>query len=319
MQEESPENTDEKKTEEVPRRRQRRSASQLTSFSSCGEAYRLERIARAPRRPAAWFFHGTAVHAAIEQYEESRREATLDELEDTFIITYREEANKAIEEQGGSLDAFMTGGRKKPETDLSDREELGWYQVQDYVRLAELEQDAWAVIATEIEFEVEIGGIAVTGFIDQVVQNVHTWAVFSRDIKTGQNMPPTPVQLAIYSLALQDMAAKDAEGKLPWTAEMVLPAYAEWLKGGRPASASGKTKAKPTEIIPVDLTSWGHDRVAAWLQEMDRAEKAEIYLPNPGDSCHRICPVSQFCSVMGEHMPSVEKYARPSLPIVSAT
>src|SRR5699024_12732291 len=98
----------------------RRSASQLMSYSSCSEMYRLQRIARAPQRPAAWLFQGTAVHAAIELFEESRRKASIEELEDAFIMSYREAANDAIEKQDGHLDAFMTGGRKKPETDLSD-------------------------------------------------------------------------------------------------------------------------------------------------------------------------------------------------------
>lgn len=150
------------------------------------------------------------------------------------------------------------------------------------------------------------------GFIDQVVLNLRTNYVFARDAKTGANMPPVPVQLAIYAAALHDLAAGDEEGKLPWTKDQVLGSYAEWLKLGRPTSSTGKTKAKPTELIPIDLTNWGRDRVAAWLREMDRAERADIYIPNPTNDCLRMCPVAQFCSVVGEHMPSVEQYARSS-------
>src|SRR5699024_10728064 len=71
----------------------RRSASQLMSYSQCSEMYRLQRRTDAPQRPAAWLFQGTAVHAAIELFEESRRKASMEELEDAFIISYREAAN----------------------------------------------------------------------------------------------------------------------------------------------------------------------------------------------------------------------------------
>lgn len=321
MQEDSPDEEDNIKTEPVPNRRKSRSASQITSYSACGEAYRLERIERAPARPAAWFFQGTAFHLAIESWEESRRALSLEELEDIFVVEYRELANAAIEKQSGSLAAFMTGGNKKPETDLTDREALGIYQIEDYVRLARAEEEHWAVVANELYFEIEIYGVWVRGYIDQIVMNLKTGKVYPRDLKTGQNMPPTPIQLAIYALALQRVTAEheakaDAE-PLPWSSEDVLTTYAEWLKGGRPQSASGKTKAKPTEIIAIDLTDWGEERIAAWLLEMDRAEKADIYLPNPSDSCFRMCSVAQFCSVMGQHMPSVDQYKRPALPIAA--
>jgi hypothetical protein len=291
----------------------RRSASQLASYSACGEAYRLERVAKAPQRPAAWFFQGTAVHHAIEQWEESRREMPLDELENEYLTVYRSEANEAIEAQGGELGAFMTGGNKRPDTDLSDREAIGWYQVQDYIRLAEDEADIWTVVASELEFNVDVGGVPVNGFIDQVVYNHDTGYIHPRDIKTGNNMPPTPVQLALYTLGLLDIERKahEANEAPPWgEAGQILSVYAEWLKGGRPPSASGKTPAKPTEIIPMDLSDWGEDRVAVWLTQMDQAERAGIYIPNPSSSCTRMCPVAQYCTVMGEHMPSVQQYAR---------
>lgn len=321
---------DSKAVEPVPGRRKSRSASQITSYSACGEAYRLERVAKAPQRPAAWLYQGTAFHLAIEEWEESRRELSLDELENIYITEYRELANKAVEEQNGSLSAFMTGGSKRPDTDLSDREKLGIYQVHDYVRMALEEADHWAVMANELYFEIEIAGVPVRGYIDQVVMDVKTGGIYARDLKTGQNMPPTPVQLAIYAIALKRVTAaadeelsqeEDAEQypDVTWSPEQLVPTYAEWLKGGRPTSASGKTPAKPTEIIPIDLSDWGEDRVGAWLVEMDRAEKAGIYLPNPSDSCYRMCPVAQYCSVMGQHKPSVEQYARPALPIASVS
>lgn len=302
-----------------PKRQQLRSASQLTSYSQCGEAYRLERIARAPRRPAAWFFHGTAVHHTIERYEESRRKLTTPQLEDIFVDEYRRLAKEEIDKHDGNLDVFMTGGMKKPQTDMEDRERQGIYQVADYVKLAEAEADEWAIVASEIHFEVDIGGIPFQGFIDQVVLNRQTNLVYPRDIKTGANMPPTPVQLVIYVRGLMEYTRKaEAEGReLPWRLDQIIN-YAEWLKCGRPPSKTGKTAAKPTEIIPMDLANWGDARLTAWVAEFDRAERAGIYLPSPSSDCLRTCPVSQYCAFMG-HPESAAQYARKDLPETPST
>lgn len=43
------------------------SYSQLNSYSRCGKAYWLERIAHAPQRPAVYFTAGSALHKAIEE------------------------------------------------------------------------------------------------------------------------------------------------------------------------------------------------------------------------------------------------------------
>lgn len=49
-----------------------RSHSQLGQYAKCSEAFRLQRIVRAPSRPAWWFPGGTAVHATIEAYLKAR-------------------------------------------------------------------------------------------------------------------------------------------------------------------------------------------------------------------------------------------------------
>lgn len=45
-----------------------RSHSQVKQYADCGEAYRLQRVARVKSRPGWWFPGGTAVHATIERY-----------------------------------------------------------------------------------------------------------------------------------------------------------------------------------------------------------------------------------------------------------
>ena len=274
----------------------RRSASQLLSYSQCGEAFRLERRTDAPQRPAGWFFHGTAVHEAIEAWEKSGRTTPEAELEVQYLTTYRTLVNDKLETS--ELTEFMTGGFKKAETDLSDREDTGWYQVQDYIQQALLMQDVWEVIDVEPYFDIVLGGVRVVGYIDQVVRNKITKQIYPADLKTGSKMPAAPVQLAIYREALKIMYPNE-----------IVADHAFWIHLGRPPSKTGKTKAKPSRWIEEDLTDWPAERLAQWVKDMDRSESEGIYLPSPTDGCDRVCGVAQWCRAMSWHYPSVEQYA----------
>lgn len=276
----------------------RRSASQLLSYSQCSEAYRLERRTDAPQRPAGWFAHGTAVHDTIEAWEESGRTLPDSKLHAKFLTKYRNIVNEAIEEHNDDLSVFMTGGMKKPETDLSDREDVGWYQIQDYIQNALLMRDIWEVIDVEPYFDIVLGGVRIVGYIDQVVRNKVTKELHPADIKTGSKTPAAPVQLAIYREALKVMYPNE-----------VIADHAFWVHLGRPPSKTGKTKAKPSKWIEEDLSEWPAERLARWVQDMDKSESAGIYLPSPTDGCSRVCGVSQFCRAMSWHMPSVQQYA----------
>jgi hypothetical protein len=61
-----------------------RSVSQYSSFVRCGEAYRLEKIAKAPQNQAAWFIQGTAFHEAVEKWEKANRAHGPDQLAEWF-------------------------------------------------------------------------------------------------------------------------------------------------------------------------------------------------------------------------------------------
>ena len=268
------------------------------SYSQCGEAFRLERRTDAPQRPAGWFYHGTAVHDTIEAWEKSGRTLTEEELNLKYLTAYRTLVNDALEEFDNNLGAFMTGGFKKAGTDLTDREEIGWYQIQDYVQNALLMQDVWEVIDVEPRFDIVLGGVWLVGYIDQVVRNKVTKEIYPVDLKTGSKTPPAPVQLAIYREALKIMYPHE-----------VVADHAFWVHLGRPPSKTGKTKAKPTKWVEEDLTEWPPERVAVWLQDMDRSESEGIYLPSPTDGCDKVCGVAQYCRAMSWHLESVKQYA----------
>ena len=93
-----------------------RSVSQYTTYVQCGEAYRLERVAKAPQTPAAWFVQGTAVHAAVEAYELSYRALTAAEAVKVFgddIVELRriaKEVAAVLEKVPGTADVRALAG-----------------------------------------------------------------------------------------------------------------------------------------------------------------------------------------------------------------
>src|SRR5699024_182360 len=233
----------------------------------------------------------------LEAWEGSGRTLTEEELNLKYLTVYRTLVNEKLEEFDNNLGVFLTGGFKKAGADLTDREHIGWHQIQDYIQQALLMQDVWEVVDVEPRFDIVLDGVWLVGYIDQVVRNKATKEIYPVDLKTGSKTPPAPVQLAIYREALKIMYPHE-----------VVADYAFWVHLGRPPSKTGKTKAKPTQWVEGDLTGWPRGRVAVWLQDMARSESEGIYLPSPTDGCHRVCGVSQLCRAMG-HWPSIQQYA----------
>ena len=266
-----------------------RSVSQVSSFAQCGEAYRLSRVAQVPSKPAAWFYHGTAYHFAIEEYENSGRKLSLEALNSLFTDLYREEVAKAKERWPDEGD-WLTGGRKKGFQDVEDREVIGLWQVADYVTFAEATKDQWRIlpmgdgkIATEVRFDTVLGGVNVMGFIDQIRQ-YRDGSLAVGDLKTGSSTPGSSMQLGVYAHVTEEQTG-------------TRPEVGVFIKAGRPATA--RTPEKPTKDIPHHLEDWTPELLGAMFKDMDRAEKLGLFLPNPQDGCERTCTVSEHCRIKG--------------------
>jgi putative RecB family exonuclease len=255
----------------------RRSFSQLKEYSDCSESYRLKRIAKVPQRPAAWFAHGRAFHAAIEEYELSDRQLSQDQCIAVFEDAWEKDIVADYERQP-DLSMWMTGGRRKTETDMEVRFTEGKQQILDYMTyVAESGETVWTTPdgkkAVELEIEFELSGVRVIVFIDQVMVSANG-ARFVRDLKTGSSYN-SPIQLAVYDLALEAR-------------------YGERTNWGDFYRAK---KRKPDPLI--DLSPYTAERVGAWFSQMDAAQNAGIYLPNPSDKCRNLCGVSQWCTAVG--------------------
>jgi len=237
-------------------------------------------VAKAPQRPAAWYAMGRAAHKSIELYENANRDMSVEQAVEIFNESYDAEIAADLV-KWPDWDSWMTGGRKGGEQDVADRRVIGAYQVEQYIAYALENAATWRVIASEVELEIEIGGVLVTGFIDQVRQHVDG-SLEVADPKGGSTTPGSGVQLAVYAKAVEEYMG-------------VKPAKACFIKLARPATARGK--AKPTTELHHDLSLWPDSLLEQMFRDFDKAERQGLYLPNPTEDCHRTCGVAQFCSV----------------------
>jgi RecB family exonuclease len=254
-----------------------RSVSQYGTFVRCGEAYRLEKVARAPQNQAAWFIQGTAYHEAVEKWEKSNRAYGPDVMAEWFEEAWDREYAAALAVEPDTA-RWLTGGVTKPAKDIERRRERGRDQVEAYFEYAiEAPERIWEPVegmpAIELPFTVNFGEVVVKGYIDQVViyPDGHLRV---RDLKTGTKLPDTAFQLAVYDHAIEDMFGEKA-------------GFGDYFMAKNNA---------PTE--PWNLQDYDREKVTRWFRNMDRAVKLGIFLPSPGDAC-RTCTVRRYCDFNG--------------------
>lgn len=259
-----------------------RSVSQLTSYLGCAEAFRLQRIAKAPRKPAAWLMQGIAFHSAIEYWEKEDRRPTLDDCLAVYENSWDEEHAKHLEWESSQ---WLTGTPKRDgNADIAIRHPKGMAQVADYLEFAEAHKEEWRILtldgvkALELRFEMDLGVpgnlVRVVGYIDQMVE-YRNGAIRPRDLKTGTKRPDWEVQLGVYALAMRDVF-KIAD---VWHGDYYM------------CKDKGVTK-------PYNLEAFTRESVTDWFHTLEEAVSREIFLPNPGSMCN-VCDVWQWCSAVG--------------------
>ena len=250
-----------------------RSVSQYNTFARCAYRYKLERIEKVWQRPASWLFHGLGVHKAMEEWELSGRELGIDELVDI----YQDEFIRSIDEQAQetpNFDFWFGSGPYDGEQDIQRRFAIGEQQLKDLVEYSLNSPDKiWTTPdgdkAIELPFEVELGGVTVKGFIDQVVER-KDGSIIVRDIKTGSK-PGDTFQLATYAEAIRILYD-------------VTPVGGDYFMGktGRPGRLKKITEQDRAEV---------HERFR-WLEEQIQAEE---FPPNPSKNTCAMCAVKLAC------------------------
>ncbi|MGW0930686.1 RecB family exonuclease [Streptomyces sp. NPDC002644] len=266
---------------------QPRSVSQTEQYEKCGWRFYLQRVERVVPRPAAWSFQGTAFHSAAEKFEKEFREPTADEMVALFSDQYAALVNKALDKEP-NLDWWLTANKKPAGKDIEDRYVLGQQQVRRYVEWSnENQPDIWTDddgwnghdiadapmydldMGLELYFKVEIGGVWVRGYIDQLVMEDDYNAVRVRDLKTGSSK--SRFQLETYKVAVEKkLGLKVNKG--------------DWYFG----KTGGLSR-------PVDLTDVTEEQVGERYQAMDQGVKRGDFPANPGFDCN-FCDVSHACT-----------------------
>lgn len=163
-----------------------RSVSQYNTYNQCPKRYELERIKKVWQRPAAWLSQGTAVHAALEAWERSERTMSLEGMQAVFM----EEYSKSIEEQAEvtpNTEYWFASGPYRGMVDIERRFGIGLEQCEKLLDWYAKHPDEkiWitpdGVPAIELEFNVELNGVPVRGFIDAVIETPNGLVV--RDLK----------------------------------------------------------------------------------------------------------------------------------------
>ncbi|WP_406153590.1 PD-(D/E)XK nuclease family protein [Streptomyces anulatus] len=250
---------------------QPRSVSQTEQYEKCGWRYYLQRIKRVTPLPAAWSHHGTAFHSAAEAVERSERTMTADEAVQLFSDQYAALVNKALDQEPNTdrwLSASGSGGE-----DIERRYVLGQEQTRRYVEWAEENQPTiWQAPsgkdALELYFKVEIGGVQVRGYIDQLVLEADD-SLRVRDLKTGTMK--SKFQLETYKVAIEK--------------HFNVPVNrGDWYL----AKNGGLSR-----VVKLDKIT--EEEVGERYAAMDAGVKRGDFVANPGFLC-RFCDMKHACS-----------------------
>ena len=231
-----------------------RSVSQLNQYTRCPMSYKLDRIDKVWRRPAAWLPQGSAFHTVAETYEKALaegREMTLEKAQEIFAEEYSKDIGRLCEETP-NFEWWSHSGQYGGERDIERRWKIGQEQVEKFITWRQTKgQEIWVTPerigpdglrrdpkpAIELSFSVLLmapgkSPIRVRGFIDAVV--VVNGELRVRDYKTG-NQPGDDFQLGVYAQAVALMFGIEA----PKTGDYFM------------ACKKGK---KPVVTAPYDLT-----------------------------------------------------------------
>jgi RecB family exonuclease len=258
------------------------SYSQLSTFMSCGEKYKLERVDGHKGTPNWAAVGGSAVHQMTEQRDRLLVEHGVYQLPATRVEfeTILEQCIVKEEELTGiDRSEFRHTGRKSK--DWPDK--WGYLYWLSYGPEWVNAWHQWCAMTpwrfatshpVEYQFEIELGDTKVRGAIDRIMENADGDLVVV-DIKTSAQQPKSPEQLGLYACAVElDMGVRPKYG-------------AFWM-----ARDGGTGPVFDLDRFSLDYMTTRYRTVR---NQMTRGE----FLPNPEMHCS-YCSVKKHCSIMGD-------------------
>lgn len=159
------------------------SHSSISTYSDCPKKYEFKYLDRLPEKPRHFFSFGKSIHSAIE-------------------FMYSGEQCPVLGEVLGALDSnWQSEGYKDQKAeDKAKRDAVE--MISDFHRA---ESPHWAKpIANEAKFDMEVGHVRVTGFIDRIDPGLHVI-----DYKTGKSLDVLRIdedeQMTMYQIAAEYM------------------------------------------------------------------------------------------------------------------
>lgn len=265
-----------------------RSVSQLKEYTKCPHAYYLHRIERVTERPAAWLPMGLGVHEAAEEWEKSGRTMSVDDAQAVFRESYATHTNRLAEVM--DWDYWFPSGPYRGYDDVSRRSAIGQDQVVkyiDYYTETAPQEVIWITPegepAIELGFNIDLDGVPVRGFIDQVVTatyadgfkpdqiTIEDGDLRVRDIKTG-NKPGDDFQLAVYAIAVNEMHGTEIDEGDYWMGRQ-----------GKPTKETYK------------LGYWTKEKVTEEFHKVDEGIRSGDFPAVPDEDNCKFCPVASAC------------------------
>lgn len=258
----------------------RRSVSQLNSFTSCGERYRLERLVKGlPERPAAWTAVGTAFHSAYEQWELSERVGPL--LAERFEEQYSQVIAGYRDAQPDEKWWVKTPNVKTVGRDIELRLEHGLKQATAYQEMCETSDwIPWTTPegkpAVEVPFRVRFGAVEILGYVD-LIKEWPDGLLTLEDTKTGNKDNVNNRQLGLYTYAMNLIYGLDIVKAEYWYTKL---------------GASGGY------VAVGDNSRYTLEYLSDQYTKLDYGIGNRLFLANPGKQCG-MCSVLPFCREMG--------------------
>ena len=183
-----------------------------------------------------------------------------------------------IEAEGIDLTTARIGGRATKanpnKEDVSFWKETGPKWVQGYIEWRQANPD-WKIWtapdgnpAIELGLLPQVAGVPVKMVIDRIFEVNGELVVV--DLKTSQQTPTNPLQLAFYRLGIKKQFGVDIKWGTYWMARQF---------GVSPL---------------IDLTPYTDEKIEFLVENFDKARKSGIFLPNTSN-CQYKCGLTEYC------------------------
>lgn len=262
------------------------SFSALSTYSECGERWRLEK-AHGIQGPTWWnTLGGTAVHRVTEMVDRAWYGDDV-EVQD-FATVFEQVIAEELEKGGWSESDIKASGRKTKA--WPNKQDKSWWHTHGPLYVSawiqwreragyELWTTPWGDPGIEVPVEVEVAGRKFVGYVDRVFVDPNDGTGVPVDLKAGNHEPKSTLQLGTYGVVLgRDYGLEVRRGGF-------------WMAKDYEKDHLGLKYME-------DLSRFTPEFVDAQFEMAWRGITAGVFLPSPSMMCGS-CAVNRFCGLMG--------------------